>query len=465
MNDHVDRTALALATLADSRDDFFAKRSGLAAEETAGLGWLRERFDTVESDIIRSTAEIKAFASAVKASEAVALIVHLPIWADPILTIKLQNFIDLPLLLLGNDRPDTSSLVGILGAGGALDQIGRQHWRLFESGSAKARGQVTAFVRAAAARHRLRGQTLGLFGGRSLGIFTAVADPAQWQRLFGVDIEMVDQLEIMSMAEALPPAEVGRHLTWLQNSIGSVTYGGNFGSAGFERQVRSYLATRRLVSQHGFDFVGVKCQRELSDGYASQCVAHMLSNGDLDADGTKRPLVHACESDADGALTMQILHLLSEGQPTALLDIRWLNPESGLWTLANCGAMAAAFFATPQDPTGLGQVQAVPHVFGEGGGGAFTATVAPQKVTLARLCRQDGDYRLVIVPGDTLPMTAEQSSATTRAFPQALVKMNAGTDFLAQFGSNHIHMVAGDYTAELVTFCQLIGIPWQLWSE
>jgi L-fucose isomerase-like protein len=80
-----------------------------------------------------------------------------------------------------------------------------------------------------------------------------------------------------------------------------------------ERQVRSYLATRRLAAEHGFDFVGVKCQPEMSDGYVTQCVAHLLCNGTEDADGAQPILVHACESDLDGALTMQILHLLSGG--------------------------------------------------------------------------------------------------------------------------------------------------------
>ena len=58
-----------------------------------------------------------------------------------------------------------------------------------------------------------------------------------------------------------------------------------FDAEKLQRQVRSYLATRRLIGQHGLDFVGVKCQPELSNGYVCQCVAHMLLNGTLDAEG------------------------------------------------------------------------------------------------------------------------------------------------------------------------------------
>ena len=108
------------------------------------------------------------------------------------------------MLLLGNSRPETSSIVGLLGAGGALDQVGRNHTaHVFDHTSAEVAAATSSPFRAAAAVTAFRGQTLGLFGGRSLGIFTASADPAQWQRLFGVDIEYVDQMEIVQAAEAL----------------------------------------------------------------------------------------------------------------------------------------------------------------------------------------------------------------------------------------------------------------------
>lgn len=454
---------IAVAHVADSRQDFFARRVSLFEEEKQTLAWLKERYQLLESGALQSVQAVREFATEVRASGAQSLIIHLPIWADPVLSIKLSNLIPLPILLLGNGRPDTSSTVGMLGAGGALDQIGVDHVRVFDHTQAAGRREVIGFVRAAAARAELRGQTLGLFGGRSLGIFTAGTDVVQWQKLFGVDVEYVDQLEIIQVGEAADEAEVARQTQWLLDRVGSVEYGGIFSPKGLERQVRSYIATDALVAKHRFDFIGVKCQRELSDGYVSQCLAHMLMNGTRDADGAKQPLVHACESDADGALTMQILHLLSEGQPAALLDIRWFDEAAGLWTLANCGAMAADFYATA-DSDGFSAVHIEPHVFGEGGGGAYPAVVAPQQATLARLCRKDGQYWLAIVLGEVQRADRQALQKTTGAFPQAFVKAPAGKDFLQEFGSNHMHMVSGDYTAELMAFCRLVGIPWQIWA-
>lgn len=454
---------IAVATLGDSRDDFFARRVPLVESRLAHLDWLRERFTLLESEVLRTPQRVAEYAQQARAFGAQALVVHMAIWADPVLTVKLHNHLPLPTALLGNTSPETSSMVGILGAGGALDQIGCAHLRVFDAGTPESRRPLIAFLRAAGAAATLRGQTLGLFGGRSLGIFTATADPAQWQRLFGVDIQHYDQADIVALAEALPVEAVEQETGWLAGAVERVEHDATFTRDRLLKQVASYQATRRLVQERGLAFVGVKCQPELSDGYVCQCMAHMLLNGTRDASGAKAPVVHACESDADGALTMQILHLLSGGQPVALLDLRWLNLEKGLWTLANCGAMPANFYATPGDPDGLGSVRLTPHVFGRGGGGAAPAVVAPQQVTLARLCRRNGDYWMAIVPGRTVQGSYEDLARTTAAFPQALVESAAGSDFVQQFGSNHIHMVSGDYVEELQAFCRITGVPCQVW--
>lgn len=52
----------------------------------------------------------------------------------------------------------------------------------------------------------------------------------------------------------------------------------------------------------------------------------------------------------------------------------------------------------------------------------------------------------------------------TSVFPKALVKTSAGDDFLNVFDSNHLHIVAGDYTSELKHFCQLKKIPFKIWE-
>lgn len=464
------KTRIALATVVDSRADYLAVRRPLLEAEKQQAAWLGEEFDVFSGGQEQSWAEIGShaavdeFVAGARAFSAQALVIFLAIWADPIFSLRLARQLSLPTLLIGNTRPDTSSFVGILGAGGALDQVGISHQRLFDYTSPQGRRQVQAFLNAAGAAARLRGQRLGLFGGWSLGIFSAGADPVQSQQLFGVDVEYIDQLQIRQAAEALPVETVQQHQQWLSQRLAGVQYGGKFTPLAFERQVRSYLATRALAKAQSLDFVGVKCQPEMSDGYVTQCVAHLLMNGDEDQDGTKPAMVHACESDADGALTMQILHQLNGGRPTALLDVRWYDPQQGTWVLANCGAVPAAFFASEADPSGLSALTARQHVFGEGGGGALSGIVPEMPVTLARLCRRNNEYWMAILPGQVVAGQPETLQQITPAFPKAVVRCQVGMELLAEFGSNHVHMSAGDLTEELLAFCRLLGIPYKLWA-
>lgn len=464
-------TRIALATMADSRADYLAVRRPLLEEEKARAAWLESEFCVFSGGSqpgqwaeINSHAAVNQFAAGARAFDAQALVIFIPIWADPIFAVRLGRLLELPTLLLGNDRPDTSSFVGMLGAGGALDQIGLPHQRSFDYTSPDGQRQVRAFLGAAGAVARLRGQRLGLFGGWSLGIFSAAADPVQSQQLFGVDVQYIDQLYIRQAAEALPVETVEQHQQWLSQRLAGVRYGGKFTPQAFERQLRSYLATSALAQEYALDFVGVKCQPEMSDGYATQCVAHLLMNGLEDADGAKPAMVHACESDADGALTMQILHQLNGGLPTALLDVRWYDPQREAWVLANCGAVPAAFFATAADPGGLSGLTAQPHVFGEGGGGSLSGNASPGTVTLARLSRRNNEYWMAILPGQVETGRPEVLQQVTPVFPKAVVRCPAGQEILAELGSNHLHMSAGDLTEELLAFCRLIGIPARVWN-
>jgi L-fucose isomerase len=443
----------------------YRKRGKLILEEQRAIGWLKECCEPLESPVLSALSQLRQFAETVRKADPQALIIHLPIWTNPVLSVQLCSLIPLPTILLGNGRPETSSMVGMLGAGGALDQAGVSHMRVFNHQADGERRRIAAFLRAALAFKNLHGLTLGLFGGRSLGIVTATADANQIMRIFGVDIEPVDQAAIIERARGLPADEVDRHSQWLIGRLGELRFGGSFTPESLERQVRGYIATARLAVERGFDFVGVKCQPELSDGYASHCVCHMLMNGSLDADGDKPPMVHACEADVDGALTMQILNLLSGGLPTALLDMRWIDPRSDVFTLANCGAMPAIFAADAADSSGLSHVRMGPHAFGQGGGAALPFVAAPQEVTLARLCRRKGEYWMAVMKGDVELREREALSRTTAEFPQAFVRVPDARRFLAEHGSNHIHMVQGDFREELRQFCGLAGIGHRQWPR
>jgi L-fucose isomerase len=454
--------SVALLTFSEGRDDFYELRKGLVAEERELVIRTCEGILDVKTfPPIRRKSELLELLPRLGTVD--ALFLHIPIFVEPALaaTVATMTQGTIPLVLLGNRRPDTSSLVGTLGAGGVLDQLGVPHLRVWEDLSATGLPRsLLAYVRAARARRLLRGQTFGCFGGYSLGIQTAAADPLQWQVMFGVEVKHIDQYMIVVEAERLPQELVARHTRWYTERVGGVFEEGPVATKWLDRQMRSYLATRKLAADLELDFISVKCQSELSDHYVLQCVSHSLLNDPYDADGPKEPLASSCEGDMDQALTMQLLKLVTGGRPTAALDVRLFEEDRGRFRLANCGSSGSAFAALGEDPVeALGQVHLRPHVFGKAGGFATQFVFAPSEVTLARLCRRAGRYWLGLLSGRTVSEPRERLRETTWPWPHAFVETDIDFPaFLTEFGSNHICAVRGDCVAELERWAGQAGI-------
>jgi len=447
-----------LITVGDDREEFYKIREPLVLSEIESLSWLKEKYNVLEFEPITSEDDFSEIVKTIKEFDIHSLLIHIPIWAPPSLTLNICRQVDVPIMLIGNSDSQTSSTVGLLGAGGALNQVGIEHKRIFDKDSLEGRSSINAFLAACSSKRELIGQKYAKFGSYSLGIFTAEADPAQWQKIFGVDTITIDQLEIVNIAESLDSKYVRKHYEWFVSCLGNGEDIKEDELSKIEKQIRSYLATYEIIKDRKIDFVGVKCQPEMSDGYVSQCAAHMLLNSSLDTAGKQGTIVHACEADSDGALTMQILKLLSGGKPSALLDIRFYDYHKGIWVFANCGAIACDFYNPEPTKDPLKNVKAMPHVFGKGGGLAYSGTVSPQCVTLARLYRIDGEYKMTILKGEVV--SEKSDHPTTKQFPRAYIRLEKDNSFLEEFGSNHIHMVSGDYSKELEYFCDLCGIEY-----
>ncbi|MFN8484301.1 MAG: L-fucose isomerase [Anaerolineae bacterium] len=416
--------------------------------------------------VARTKDEIDAQVDALRAAGVEALVAHVPCWTAPNLVVRGIQRLGLPTALLSNKSPATHGTVALLGAGGALDQIGYPHLRVredFETG--RVGDRLLPFARAAAAVRRLRGQVFGLFGGRSLGIDTGTFDPMQWRELFGVDVEHIDQLEIIRRAEAMAEAPAAEIIGWLEANAAGVAYNGQgLTPARLSFQARCYLATRQIVEEKGLDFVAVKCMPDLSTNYVPQCLTAAFLPSPYDAAGAKEPIAMACEADGDGALTMQILKHVSGGKPVLFADLSYLSDETQTIYLPNCGAMCSWYAARSDTPAdNLRHIELRPAM--RPGGGAITYfRAAPGPLTLARLSRKRGQYSMTILPGEAVAPTAAEYDAFVQArgrhqLPTAFVKVGVSFDRLIdEFGSNHISGVAGTYVEELRHVCRLLDI-------
>ena len=375
------------------------------------------------------------------------------------------RLISIPCILIGNHNSNTVSKIGFLAAAGAIAQAGLHVKRIDgDINDEKVKESVIAFARAADASNKLLGETYGLIGGRSLGISTNVSDSAQWLKLFGVDIEHIDQLEIVSRASSVPSSRIDLYKKWVHEKFGQVNFSkGRFEDFQLEKMIRSYLALKEIAETYRLDFAGVKCQSEMSNGYVIMCFALSLMNEAFDAEGKKKTIPTSCEGDSDGALTMEILKHVSDGKPVTLQDVFKFEGERTL-VLANCGAGAPFYSAYSDDPdANLKNVFLQPHGFGAAGGASMQFNYAPGTNTLARLTRDNLQYKMLITCGRVLEKTREDLKNYSWFRPTSIMELEVPGEILAShLDSNHMLTVYGDYTRELVEFCKIKGIPYDL---
>jgi L-fucose/D-arabinose isomerase len=461
---------IAVLSFSDGREavsrDVVAR---VTSAEDALTAALREAGHEVRAgdEIITTSQAALAEARAVADWRPDLTIFHYSVWAFPHFSViaarELESYA--VLLFCGLD-PAYPGMVGMLAAGGGLDQIGRRHSRVY--GDAGDPAVVAALgVEAAGARaaRSLRGLTFGRIGGRSMGMYTAVSSGAQWIDRFGVDVEEIDQWEVVRRSELVPAAKAEAGRKWLEEHANGVHYDGKqLTPELLERQVRSYYAMRELIDEWKLDFTGIKAQPELTDHFATMDVTEAFLNDPYDWDGPKETHVCATEADMDGALTMQLLKSLS-GTPVLFADVRHYDAEHGVWDLCNSGQHATWFAERNDDPAeNMRRVDLHPEGFYFPAGGASIRHIAaPGEFTFARLSRLDGEYRMQVLRGAVERFDHETNerlaSASSYEWPHAFARLDIEPGaFLAAFASNHIHAVPGDHVETLRSTCGHLGV-------
>ena len=399
---------------------------------------------------------------AVAARQPHAVILNVPVFAFPNLSVIAASLQTVPCLAIAPINGKLPGLGGVQAASNAIRQVGMQCEKVWGNIEEKrTRGRVMEFLRAAYAVTTLRGQVYGLIGGRSIGMLSGAVSPDVWQRVFGVDTDHVDQLDLIRRAELVDAARTDRALAWLTDRLGSIRYDGDKLTPDTLRmQIKCYIALKEIIAERRFDFVGVKCHYDLSEYYVTQCLAAALCNDPYDWDGAKQPVVFSCEADSDGALTMQVMKLVS-GLPALFFDFRHYDAEDGVFIFCNCGAMATWYAERSQDPAAnLQSVHLCPIIPKYGGKGCHVQYVAREgEVTLGRLSRTLDRYKFTIFRGEVRRYPEAKLQDTCPVWPHAFVRVNADPERLIErYDSNHIHGVFGDHVAEFKTFCQLKSI-------
>ena len=460
---------IGVINISDGRDYV---HEGIADFILANEDKLVARLTAAGHEVVRASSPVSsntlatAHAREIEAAHVDLTVLHYCVWAFPHFTMLAAGQLDEPARAAGQRRPGPAGhgRHARRGRRARPDRPPRTpgcgatpRTRRSSSGSASAR-------RAAGAVAALRGQTFGRIGGRPMGMNTAVANTDQWQRQFGVDVEEIDQWEIVRRAEAADATEKAAARRWLEEHANVHYDGTKLTEELLERQIGAYLAMRELIDEWHLDFTGIKGQPELTQYFATMDIAEAFLNDPYDWNGPKETHVCATEADMDGALTMQILKHLSH-TPVLFADVRHYHGDRDIWDLCNSGQHATWFAARSEDPAeNLAKVHLYPEVFFFPAGGASVHHVAaPGEMTLARLTRDDGHYRLQLMLGEfenyDEATTETLMKMSTPEWPHAFARLDAPAEvFLSRFGANHIHAVPGDRRAELRAVCELLDI-------
>jgi L-fucose isomerase len=401
-----------------------------------------------------------------------SLILLFNVWNFPYLVWPLLNTVgrDVPVLSLSNNQGAYPGNVGLLATDGALRQVGvRTHRIVGDVSDEETQDAVVDWIRAAQAVTTIRNEVYGLYGGHSMGMETGFFHLVPTIKALGTNAYQIDQLWLVERMRAVDAGEARVGREWLEELLGDrLRYDGNMLTPErLETQIRLYLAVQALNEENGFDFCGIKGQRELSEHVCIADVAEMLLNDPYDWNGPKEPTVCATEADAFGALTMQLMKYVSGGLPSLFMDVRLYHADLDVWDLCNSGQHASWFAARSDDPhENFARITFHPAVelYFRAGGASVEFDAAPGELTFARLGLWDDRPYLAIARGEAVSLPADErrriNEQTNPTWPHVHARLNCTFDEMVRlFPANHFHATPGDRVRPLIQAAEMAGIP------
>ncbi|MDI6784634.1 MAG: hypothetical protein QME64_11155 [bacterium] len=328
----------------------------------------------------------------------------------------------------------------------------------------------------------LRYQKYLALGGMSLKMPTTTADVDQWQKLFGISYEALDQSELKERAlimidwSFIPgDSEYKIKDNRIKQAVSFLEKHGKFDFTRdklpsihrFVYQLSFYYAALDICKEYGITFAGIKCQDELSARDCTACIATAYLSNDVGPDGKPKPIIPvACENDMDSSLTQLWMYLLT-GKPAGFGDFR--DVENGLLAIVNCGQHPPYFFGTPEENSAkkLDKVEYLGQeiFYAAGGSSVRGRTPGGQKLTIARLGRENLRYQLVATVIETVPVSPKEHDTYNPSWPIIKGKIPIPDRVLIDvWPCNHLGFAYGDLTAELVEMAHRVNIGYRIFD-
>ncbi len=340
--------------------------------------------------------------------------------------------------------------VGGLVLHGGLLEIGVPHKFVYgEVEASETIASIVSFAQAAHLKSMLNLSAMGTFGGRGMGQTCGAADPSQWMRMFGVDIDSRDTTEVIRTAEQIPPEEIKQLGPRLKQLFGSVPPENVVN----ERSIRLYLALKQIVEREGFDFYTIQSFPGLADDYSATCFAQSMMLEDGYGTSTL--------GDFNTALTVFLLTKLSE-ERVYYGDLQHIDKKTNEIKIIGDGACPPSL-ASKLGPAGFAE-HGIPTEGGAGGLSVKLVCKAGEGV-LARLGRVNGEFTMVLVRASIFEPSKDQLQQRLQEcnipfWPHGFVTAHCDIEALLQNWTNEYACLGyGKHLyAAMADFCDLTGI-------
>jgi L-fucose isomerase-like protein len=408
----------------------------------------------IQDLVIASKAEARACLTRFKQMDdldAVILFSGTWVWAAH-LTAALRDFsfTGKGILLWTNPGSQGWRPVGGLVMHGALKEVGTPHRFVYGSyDDPKTIGRIMAYCRASHEKRSLNMSTAGVFGGRGMGQTCGVADPSQWMRVFGVDIDSRDTTLLLETARHISLDELSQARAEIQPLFSVPIPTGEVA----DRSIRLYLAIRKLLVKEAWDFYTIQSFPGLGDDYSATCFAQSLM---LDQHVGTSTL-----SDFNTLMTVKVLTDLSEA-PIYYGDLQHIDKTTNEIKIIGDGA------CPPSLAGKVGPAKFAEHGIpteGEAGGLAVDLVCKPGDGVLARLGRDQGEFEMVIARCSVFEPTAahleqRRLECGIPRWPHAFVTAHCNIDQLLEAWNNEYAVLGyGEHLYDdLLAFCELTGI-------
>ena len=333
---------------------------------------------------------------------------------------------------------------------GGMKEVGLKHRYVYGSfDEPNEIARIVSYCRAGAMKNRLNMSTIGTFGGRGMGQTCGVADPSQWMKTFGVDIDSRDTTELIETAKSITADELKEACKEIQKYFAEPIPQGEVA----ERSIRLYLALKKIVEKEGFEFYTIQSFPGLADSYSASCFAQSM----MQEDGVGTSTL----GDFNTALTVKLLTDLSS-ERVYYGDLQHVDKSNNEIKIIGDGCCPPSL-ACKLGPAGFAE-HGVPTE-GEAGGLSVELVCKVGEGVLARLGRNDGQFEMVITrcsifepPADELE--ARKNECGLPFWPHGFVKAHCDIDALLQAWNNEYACLGyGEHLyEELVAFCELTGI-------